>query len=245
MSSYNIVMPNEKVSAVAIYQFIENRWHDARGKLESLDSAFVHALEVQDSVKDKGLWLPYDLPSPSKRLPLEWHELLESTVDIVQHIDRWTFMVERLEAATDYRESIHYIDTWTELGWALADKSGGLISRTCKVYSLGRLRDRYLKDIDKVKGNFGKTRTALVHGASNPLKGELGVNARAATEKEYWERMVVLGFPGMMPYLLFSQDNPPSPLVEVTRPTTNNVLVRIGAILGGLEEDIQRLKNHK
>ena len=62
MSSYNIFMPNEKVSAVAIYQFIENRWHDAREKLEGLDSVFVHALEVQDSVKDKGLWLPYDLP---------------------------------------------------------------------------------------------------------------------------------------------------------------------------------------
>lgn len=226
-------------SEFSIDRFMENRWLDAKEILTELDSAFVHALEVQDSVKDKGLWLPYDLPSPPKRLPLEWHDLLESTVDIVQHIDRWAFMVKRLEAATDY------IDTWTELGWALADKLGGLISRTCKVYSLGRLRDRYLKDIEKVKGNFGKTRTALVHGASNPSKGELGVNARAATEEEYWERMVVLGFPGMMPYLLFPQDNPPSPLVEVARPTTNNVLVRVGAILGGLEEEIQRFKNHK
>ena len=229
----------------SIDRFMENRWLDAAEILTELDPAFVHALEVQDSVIDEGLWLPYKLPSPSKRLPLEWHQLLESTADIVQHIDRWTFMLEKAEAAADYRESIVYLDTWIELGWSLADKVNRLISLTCKVYSLGQRRAKYLKDTDRIKDNFGKLRHPLVHGASDPLKGEKGVNARAMTEEGYWETAVVSGFPNMKPYLCFSREKPPSSLIPGARPTTNNVFGQLGAILASLEEDIERVKSHQ
>ena len=86
MSSYNIVMPNEEVSAATIYQFIENLWCDARSDLERLDSAFVHALEAYDGARNKGLLLPHGLPSPTQRLPSDWYALLECTVDGVPNI---------------------------------------------------------------------------------------------------------------------------------------------------------------
>ena len=240
---YNGCMSDEMVPHHEIYRFIDNRWRDARSELERLDSAFVHALEAYDGARNKGLLLPHGLPSPTQRLSSDWYALLECTVDTAQHLDRWALGLDKLEASTNYKEFAFYWDTWVEVGWSLSEKIGRLISLTAKEYSLGRLKDKHLREVGRIQKNFGKLRTALVHGASDSARGEKGVIARAMTEDRLWEGNVVLGFENMIPYSLFPEDQPPSSvLIPRARPVAINVLAELGAVLTGLEEYLQRIR---
>ena len=64
-------------SGLAIDEFMEQRWLDAKEILAKLDPAFVHALEIQDSAGDKGIFLPQELlmPSPLTHFASPWNLL--------------------------------------------------------------------------------------------------------------------------------------------------------------------------
>ena len=123
-----------------ITDFIAHRWGEARVKLSRHDPAFVATMSVYFDVKERGLILPDTPPPPSYRLSAEWYELLESTLDVSQQLFRLEVTVRKTDAATNRREADYYFETWVQDVYNLCEKIGRMISVSCSLYSLGRLK---------------------------------------------------------------------------------------------------------
>ena len=225
-------------STFSVTDFINNRWNDAREALAKLDSAFVKALEVFDGVAGKGLVAPIPT-NPTKRLPQPWYSLLESTVDISQHLNRTDRTLERLESNPTDQDRTYYMSNWVKDAWSLAEKTDKMVSFSCKLYQLGKKRrTQYAARINKTKDHMGTVRHPIEHGA-----GGVGVNARAITDEGLWELGVVVGPDILRSY--FSSPTVSPELVLGARPTTKVLLEQLGSILSDLEQDLQLTKNRQ
>ena len=222
----------------AITDFIENRWSEASAELSRHDRAFFDAVSRYFRVKEAGLVLTENLPQPSHRLSAGWYELLESTMDVSQHLDRLDLTVRKIDEATDRKEADYYFETWVQDIYNLCEKIGRMISLSCSLHSLGRLKDKYRQELEeKVQYNTSRMRQALVHGADEPEKGGLGVSAIGITEDQLWEASVVVG-PESIPYALEASHLKPPAWVRRTRPVTADILARLGDVLSGLDQNI-------
>ena len=93
----------------------------------------------------------------------------------------------------------------------------------------------------KVQGNIEKNRTAVVHGADDPLKGGRGINAKAITQDELWEYGVFLG-PGIIKIRIEESYKStyltPKRYYERIKAMTDIVLAELGGVLEGVEQDV-------
>ena len=80
-----------------IQDFIDNRWADAKGVLESADSSFVHTTEAYAKLEIT-LQLPRR-PEPDTPLSDKWRKLIESTVDV-------SMAVKNLESCAELAGSV-------------------------------------------------------------------------------------------------------------------------------------------
>jgi hypothetical protein len=165
--------PAGVIKAFGISSFIEHRWAEAKEELKRIDSGFVNALSVYDILRNNGLWLPDNLPTPSRRLSKRWHKLLESTVELIRQIDRLNLTVSKMQTAPNRREALYYWDTWVQDSYSLCEKVERLIQRSCNVHRMAQSSERYfLKQVEvDVKHKICTVRQALVHGADNPQIG--------------------------------------------------------------------------
>jgi hypothetical protein len=186
-----------------IYNFIENRWADAKKELQRRDPAFVNKVEAYGSLWDQGLVLPeltnfsqphYPLPHP---LPQRWYRLLETTFEVVQELERIDITTSQAQSAKTRKLARYYYDMWVQNAFNLCEKVKLLVTFSCRLY---RLADReaiikhYHSEINKVQDNVSKSRHALVHGADEAAKGGRGVDARAITDNPLgWDVGVVFG----------------------------------------------------
>ena len=177
-----------------IEKFIENRWTEARTELESIAPKFVQAFQTWDSLKKLGIVLPEEFPDPEERLPDPWHEILESSMDVIQAIERVEITVELLEGNTELRLARFYHGVWLQNGYAVCQKVQALIAHSCKLHSidLETKRSIYSTLKSNVLYKIDQRRTALVHGANRPT-GKKSITATAMTDEGYWEGAVYFG----------------------------------------------------
>ena len=119
-----------------------------------------------------------------------------------------------------------------------------LITHSCRVHGLGRLKDHYCKQIDStgVQGKIGLLRHSLVHGEG----GEGSVVRRAISEdaRHSWEFYVATG-PEILDDILeydSGQGLSPSEWSKILGDHTTRLLANVGGVLGQLEQDIIEVK---
>src|ERR687896_2346614 len=96
-----------------IYNFIENRWTDAKKQLQRQDLAFVATVEAYGSLWDQGIVLPELTNFSRPRYPLQrWYRLLETTVDIVQELQRIDTTTSQAQSAGNRENARYYYDMW-------------------------------------------------------------------------------------------------------------------------------------
>lgn len=226
----------------SINNFMANRWAEAKEILSQQDSAFVKTIGVYDALRgEMGLTLPDNPPTPSFRLEPRWYDLLESTMDISQHLRRLELTVSKVDSAANRRDAIYYFNTWVQDIWSLCEKICRLISVSCSLYSLGKRKEKYRQEVKvKVQDKAGQMRHALVHGADEQGKG-FGINARAITEDRLWELGVALGPDNIPQADSFNQEAPS--WLRQNKAVTLDILATLGSILFGLDQDIAALTN--
>lgn len=223
-----------------VIDFIANRWEEAKADLSQHDPAYVATMGIYFDMKER-LILPDSPPQPSYRLKTEWYDLLQSTMDVAQQLDRLEFTVQKIDTATNRKEADYYFETWVQDIYNLCEKIKVLISLSCGLYSLGRLKDKYREEVEKkVQHNTGRKRQALVHGADEREKGGLGISAGGITEDKLWESLVAVG-PGTIPYALDSSHLKPPEWLHRNRPVTIEILGTLGTILSSLDQIITGL----
>ena len=123
-------------------------------------------------------------------------------------------------------------------------KTKRLISSSCRLYSLGKRKDKYRNEVEKnVQTNAGKLRQALVHGADEPKRGGLGINAKAITNERLWEGSVAVG-PEILQYLTDSTDALVPNWLGQIETVTENLVGHLGATLHRLEKDMIRTRSN-
>lgn len=226
-----------------ITDFIAHRWDEAKAVLSRHDPGFVATVNVYFDVKERGLILPNVPPPPSHRLSAKWYELFESTMDVSEQLDRLDVTVRKIDGAANHHEAHYYFETWVQDIYNLCEKIGRMISLSCSMYSLGRLKDKYRQEVEnKIQHNVGRKRQALVHGADEAEKGGLGVSAKGITEDQLWEASVAAG-PETIPYALESSHLYTPEWLRRIRPVTTDILAQLGGILSGLDQDITLAAN--
>jgi hypothetical protein len=228
-----------------IYNFIENRWTDAKKQLQRQDLAFVAAVEAYGSLWDQGIVLPEltNFSRPHYPLPQRWYRLLETTVDIVQELQRIDTTTSQAQSAGNRENARYYYDMWVQNAFNLCEKVKLLVTHSCRLYSLANtVKDHYHSEINKVQDNVGKSRHALVHGADEAAKGGRGINARAITDNPLgWDIIVALG-PRVIPYILESANDAgmtPKQYAMILGDLTRVLNTALAAVLYEFDSDIR------
>jgi len=236
-----------------IRDFIDNRWADAKSQLSGLDPEFVRNVETLDRAQKSGLLVPRrrELPLPNRRLSDEWHELLSTTMEIVEELDRLLLTVSLMDpkksTGIDRRLAVYYFDVWVQRVFNLCDKVEKLVARTCRLLLRGRksanwkeIETRYRSHIKgRVKNEIEELRSPAVHGAGG--KGTL--SRRVITEEHQgWEISVVFG-PSIIEEIRdahYTNETLMSPeqWFENSGAKTNYVVETLGAILLDLDREI-------
>lgn len=181
-----------------IQDFIDNRWAEVKLELENIAPTFLHALQAHEGLQKFGFVLPEALPVPEQSFPASWCEVLESTWDITQAIERLKITLELLEGVSERRLARYYYEVWLESAYALCEKTKSLIAHTCKVHLVElEIKRDYQALVDSmVRDEIDKHRTAFVHGANRPA-GKTAIAATVMTDFGYWEAAVFIG-PGII-----------------------------------------------
>ncbi|MCI0830172.1 MAG: hypothetical protein J4N67_08550 [Chloroflexi bacterium] len=177
-----------------IQDFIDNRWAEAKLELEMVAPTFFHALQAHEGLQKFGFVLPEALPVPEQRFAAPWHELLESTMDVTQAVERLNITLGLLEGVSEKNLAKYYYEVWLQSAYALCAKVESLIAHTCKVHSVRLELKREYQALVKsiVRDEIDKRRTAFVHGANRP-DGKIAIVATVMTDHGYWEGAVFLG----------------------------------------------------
>lgn len=223
--------------------FIDNRWVEAKEELTERDPAFVAAVQSYGFLHNK-LFLPESIHPPRSLLAERWIRLLEATDNVYLEVENLRFTVSLVEPTISRRASYYYINKWIESAYNLCEKVKPLITHSCRVHGLGKLGDKYCKQIDStdVQGKIGLRRHPMVHGEG----GEGSVVRRAISEdaRHSWEFFVAVG-PELLDYILEYDSNQglsPSELSKVLGDHTTTLLANVSGVLGQLEQDINKAK---
>ena len=227
-----------------IETFITNRWIEAKKELEVIAPKFVQSLQAYDALMQHGFVLPEGLPEPEKRLAFNWYEVLESTVDIAQALERLDLSLKFLEGNVELRLARFFYEVWVQSAYGLCEKIESLIAHTCKLHSLNQKeRKKYYGLLNaNVRQEIDKSRTAIVHGANRPGKNRRAIAATGITEDGLWEGLVFNG-PGIIKAGL-EQTHQSGHLsaqdyFTLLRQTNVNVLARLGEILEKLDQKLR------
>ena len=240
-------MTLEESTNIRLSSFIEHRWAEAKEELKRVDSAFVNAFSAYDTLTDRGLWLPDNLLTPSRRLSKRWYMLLESTVELIRQIDRLNLTISKTQTAQNRREFIYYWDIWVEAAYSLCEKVERVIERSCNVHRMAQHRRRYFVDQveEHVKHKISSFRQALVHGADDPKRGGRGITAQANTEDGLWEGLVMSNPQDLSPFWLESAEHPVPEYVRGIPNATRTRLEELGNILTTLDLEIRAITSSR
>tara|TARA_B100000315_G_C14505875_1_gene554580 strand:- start:170 stop:877 length:708 start_codon:yes stop_codon:yes gene_type:complete len=230
----------------SIEAFIENRWAEAKTELEGISPAFVKTLQAYDALVSHGFVLPEGIPAPEQRLPVNWHDFLETTFDVTQAVERLDITLEFLESNSERRLAVYFYEIWVQSAYILCEKVEGLIAHTCKVHSINRKAKRAYYGLIKaeVREEIEKRRTAIVHGVNRPEKGTSPISATAITQDGLWEGGVFLGPKIIRVAIDNSYENggylTPKDYFEILKASTETVLDKMGGILELVDKDLRR-----
>ncbi|MCH8309760.1 MAG: hypothetical protein IIB17_04600 [Chloroflexi bacterium] len=158
-------------------------------------------------------------------------------------LDRLKLTVSKVKSAPNHKEGFYSFNTWVQDIYNLCEKTKRLISSSCSLYSLGKRKDKYRKEVEKnVQTNAGKMRQALVHGADDPTRGGLGINAKAITNDSLWESFVAVG-PNVLQYLPDSTDVLAPDWLRRVESATADINGELSSTLHRLENDIYRARS--
>ena len=225
---------------LALVQFIENRWTEAKTELARRDSAFVHAFEAYRTLFDNQmLILPANLPTPTRRLPKQWHTLLETTFEIVEETSKLGLTIALLESAPNLRVARFYYETWLQTTHNLCLRVKNLVTQSCRIHKRTGAQNEYHAMIDREVHSQIKTRRhPLVHGSGNTptiVKQAISDHLRG------WEFAVLLG-PQITEHALenayASGGLSPEQYYAMLNKTTEIILLKLGEILALLERDL-------
>lgn len=222
--------------------FIENRWAEARRVLAEHDPTYISAFEAYGRLQGK-LTLPNQIGS-TYSLPNKWVDLLESTLDVAIAQEDLDLAVSLLKPDADIRVAHWYADAWKQYAFNLIEKVKVLVSFTCNVHDLGRLKRTYRSrlDSDLVQGRISELRHPLVHGAG----GKGTVVHRAITEDllHPWESSVAAGSGVIDEFLKYRADTRLSSVAwhNILVDHTATLLGNIGGVLDDLERQIGELR---
>ncbi|MCE2463160.1 MAG: hypothetical protein J4F46_04490 [Dehalococcoidia bacterium] len=155
-------------------------------------------LHVPQDMLDK-----VDLP-PMKRLPKEWHELLEECFELTVIIRNYQTVVRNMTSEASKSMSaieagrvfVYSFYTWVFYQDAVIEHTKTVISLASKIYgapkgTANQLKKRYHKEANALKKDTEEKRNAVVHGG--------GFISRALTEDQWWDRNVAIGIlPGYL-----------------------------------------------
>ena len=225
-----------------IEMFIENRWSETRAELERISPRFVQSCQSYDSLTAHGFVLPDGLPDPEQRLTFPCYEMLESTWDVTQAVERLTTTLELLEHNTDRRLARYFYEVWVQSVYILCEKIGTLITYTCKLRSINqRTRKGFTRSLNSdVRGVIDQQRPAIVHGANRPGAGAKPITATVFTDNTWWEVGIFLG-PQLIKNAIqesYLVGRSAQDYYAALKGLTVTVLDRIGSILEQVDQSI-------
>lgn len=228
---------------LTIEKFIENRWLEARSELETVDPRFVRSMQALFDAEKFRLVIPLGIPEPERRLAVAWSDVLESTFDISQALERIAITLERMEICGDHRLSRYYYEVWVQTVYALIEKIEGLIAYTCRLHGINRRKKKgyYALMEAEVKNEIERRRTAIVHGANRPSGGGTPITATVFTDEGMWEVAVFMGHKIIKNAISGASEASRYSVQEyfffVTE-MNNEALRRLGGVLETLDKDI-------
>lgn len=231
----------------SIETFIENRWAEAKTELERIAPEFVQSLQAHDSLMKHGFSLPEGLPTPGQRFAVTWHELLETTFDATQAVQRLEITLELLEGNSTRRLARYFYEVWLQSAYSLCEKIESLIAHTCKIYSINNKTKRGFYGLLKasVQEEIERRRTAIVHGVNQPKGGGTPVTATAITQDGLWEGGVFVG-PGIINVAIEQSYQSgylsPKDYYNGLRQATETVLDRLGGVLQSVDQEVYSKK---
>ena len=234
-------------TSFSIETFIENRWAEAKTELERIAPKFVQSLPVHYNLMKHGFLLPEGLTAPEQRLPVTWHELLETTFDVTQAVQRLEITLEFLEGSSKRRLTRYFYEVWVQSAYSLCEKVESLIAHTCKIHAINQKTKRgfYSSLKASVQAEIEKSRTAIVHGVNRPKGDGTPITATAITQDGLWEVGVFCGS-GIIKVAIEQSDQSgylsPKDYYNRLRETTKTVLNRLGGVLESVEQEIYSKK---
>ena len=203
------------------------------------------ALQAYDALLRHGIVLPEDLPDPEQRLPVTWHELLETTYDVTQAVRRIAITLGFLESNNEPRLAWYFYEIWVQSVYILCEKVESLIAHTCKVHSINQKAKRAFYALLKaeVREEIEKRRTAIVHGVNRPEKGAGAITATAITQKGLWEGGVFLGpdiIGGAIDKTFEAVKTSPQDYFDLLKSLTETVLDRLSRVLELVDQEVRR-----
>lgn len=190
---------------MTIDDFVSNRWADAKEALRKLDCEFVDQLDAVVRLQRLDLWAPPDMYAqsekpPWKRLPKEWHELLEECFELTVMIRNYQTCTSNMtsEAAKGMsdieagRLFMYSFYTWVLYQDAVIDHTKAVISLASKIYRSPKLTPNQLKKHYYDKANTLK-RKATKEKRNAVAHGKEGFISQGLTEDQLWENNVVIG----------------------------------------------------
>ena len=226
----------------SIQDFIDNRWAEARIELESFAPTFVLAVLAYDGLRESGFVLPEGLLTPEQRFPVGWNEILESTMDVAQAMERLNVTLELLKGNSELRLARYYSDVWLQSAYSLCEKVEGLISHAGKIHSFNKKtkRGHHARIKSEIRDEIDNRRTSIVHGANRP-EGKVPITATVITERGLWEGLVLFG--SNMNNKVVEEMHKQGRVTAqdyfaVLTDKTQDVISRLGVVLEGVEQDI-------
>ncbi len=234
----------------AVLTFIENRWAEARQELAKKDPGFIRTVEAHDYVVGQGLLLPQTIPTPSRHLPARWHQVLETTMEIIRELERLQLTVSLAEPDPNSKETPqtgrqigwYFFEMWVQNAHNLCDKVKLLVTHCCRLYQLGGSKVGYQQEITaKLQGRLGKLRQPLVHGAGGQ---ETIAHLAITVENQGWEVSVAQG-PAIINEIMrgaYEQGDSRKVYFERLEKLTDLLLYRLAQTLYQLDQEINRAK---
>ena len=235
----------------SINDFVDNRWTDAKEELKKLDPDFVRRVEETIRLQHIGLEALDFEPGPRARLPKEWHRLLEDCYELVMQatvlqtaIDCFIDDSRRGLPTTEVGRRFEYhMHSWFIHANTLAERTQSVIDKTTRLH---------ISDCKAATQIVGRHRTAVYNQVTKEVEGirnrvSHGTTrswAQAVTTNNLWEPAVAAGMTPQVSVDSFVYpgrgEATKSGRYDVYVDHTKMVLVRLGAILHELEEDIAR-----
>ena len=234
-----------------IDDFVNRRCQDAKCRLRRLDSEFVDKVESTVRLQSVGLstpWVPDVGDAPRRRLPKQWHRLLESCLELTMEASRLKVSAQSL-GANAYLEmdpvdvgkrADYHLPSWFTHAVTLSERAKDVIRQTAKTYvgdgkTIKALSRRYEKQVEQEFTRIRTLRNQFVHGGARPL-------ASPITKGDFWESNVAAGmtpqmFLGEIRYSL-ECDRLRAGKYGMFVAETTSLCDSLGSILGSLQGDL-------